>query len=173
MINRKALTALLIFLIPLILAIVFLALFSEEVPAQSHPIDLEKLRGLESVSVVISFEREGSSESLSRAIRNDVELELRRSGITVDATASSFLVVSIVANEGQIWVVHTGTELWQHVALVRDPSVTFGAITWSAVGRLNTFSTKNQFLLGIQRVAIDLVKEFCNAYLVANSRKEE
>ena len=34
MINRKALTALLIFLVPLILAIVFLALFSEEVPAQ-------------------------------------------------------------------------------------------------------------------------------------------
>ena len=155
------------------MSIVFLAIFSVGVLAQSHPIDLEKLRGLESVGVVISFEREGSSESLSRAIRNDVELELRRSGITVDVAASSFLVISIVAHEGQIWVAHTGAELWQHVALVRDPSVMFGAITWSAVSRLNTFSTRDQFLQGSQRVAIDLVKEFCNAYLVANSGKEE
>ena len=49
MINRNALTALLIFMIPLILAIVFLALFSEKVPAQ----DLRSLQGLESVSLIV------------------------------------------------------------------------------------------------------------------------
>ena len=148
MINRKALTALLIFLIPLILAIVFLALFSEEVPAQEAPIVQEgispALKGLRSVVVLVTdLDPSAVNASLSKdQIKTDVELRLRRNGITVDESletsrGTSYLYIQVDSLETEgTFVSNNRVSIRETVEIIgpnesTKRSLIHGVVTWS------------------------------------------
>ena len=162
------------------LAIVFLALFSLEVLAQqilrsSTP---QVLQGLESMNVIVETLRPDAMNAglstdqviglmaLGELLKTDVELILRRNGITVDESSRSFLSIQVQAMENRGgFSVCLRIELEERVTL-RNKTV-LGVTTWSTAF-MQFFSNRNRFVQGTRQTLRDMADEFCNAYLAAN-----
>lgn len=159
---------------------VFLVIFSVGVLAQSHRIDLEKLRGLESINVVVV----DSEEDLTRDLTTAIELELRKKGITINENSSSTLYVDIArGNRGtrgntRLWEGTTYVALHEWVFLERNPSMRISTSTWErgyedragSASREETiiYPDKREYLRGMREEVLMKVQTFCNAYLRAN-----
>jgi len=162
------------------MSIVFQVLFSVGVLAQSHPIDLGKLRGLESINVVVV----DSEEDLTRDLTTFIELELRRNGIAIDENSSSTLYVDIARGtrgtieNTRLWEGATYVALHEWVFLERDPSIRISTATWERGYEDRTGSTsreettiypdKREYLRGMREEVLAKVQAFCNDYLKAN-----
>lgn len=159
---------------------VFLVIFSVGVLAQSHRIDLEKLRGLESINVVVV----DSEEDLTRDLTTAIELELRKKGITIDENSSSTFYVDIARGtrgtrgNTRLWEGTTYVALHEWVLLERDPSMRISTSTWErgykdragSTSREETiiYPDKREYLRGMREEVLTKVQAFCNAYLRAN-----
>ena len=137
------------------------------------PEERASLKGVTAFAVVV----EPISDQLSKAglttdyIKTDVELRLRKSGITVTPTASGMLYVNVYAREHRACSIytlgmHVGFE--QLVSLKRDPSISVPATTWStdAVGTVGVENVR-----AVREAIGDLVDQFINVYLEQNPKK--
>ena len=96
---------------------------------------IESLRGLKAVNVVIEDlgpDEENLGLTKSR-IHTQMELRLRRSGITVLEDAIPFLYININVKKVPIglYAVATEVSLKQQVYLVRDSSIEISGVTWN------------------------------------------
>ncbi len=145
------------------------------------------LVGLRGVGVLIeSIDSEIEKAGLSVSIlRTDVELELRRSGITVlpsiaelsppavlerMAAGDPYLYVNVNAlrSPAGYYVYSVHVELQQGARLVRDPKMTVHAATWNS-GSAGTVGLAGLSMLR-ERVR-DHVDRFANDYLAANPKR--
>jgi hypothetical protein len=142
----------------------------------------ETLKGLHGLHVVVEklnpeLERDGLA---TRQIQVDIELRLRKAGITVfspgeanKADGPTVLHVTVDAVRGDdvlenLYAVHMGVELWQTVYLYRlEKSPAFAAATWTIRG---TAFVGREKLDGVRSYLADQVDEFINDYLTANSK---
>ena len=112
-------------------------------------------------------------------LMTDVELMLRRNGITVSRNATPFwnrLHIVIAAIEDVTvsgkplrFSVCTEVELLEVVSLERDPGILTFASTWDT-GGINTFPDRNSAAQGVRQRVRDYVDEFSNDYLAMNPR---
>ena len=142
----------------------------------------QTLQGLHGVRVVVEtlnpeLERDGLA---TRQIQADVEIRLRKAGITVfspseanKADSPAVLHVMIDAVKGDdllenLYAVHTRVELWQVVYLRRlEKSPAFAAATWTI---RSTSLVGKEKLDGIRSYLAGGVDEFINDYLAANPK---
>ena len=110
-------------------------------------------------------------------IRTDVELKLRQAGITVltqqewlSTAAAPYLYVNVQAikNQAHMYAFSADVELRQRATLVRDPSMSVLATTWSATGIIGTVGS--QIVASVREDVRDLTDQFINAYLAANPK---
>ena len=138
--------------------------------AQSSKI--ESLRGLQAVSVVIEdLGPDAESLGLTKSrLHSQVELRLRRSGITVLEDAIPFLYININLKKVPtgLYAVATEVSLKQQVYLVRDSSIEITGVTWK-VGSVGTVG-EDRFAKSILNHVTRYVDEFANDYLAANPR---
>ncbi len=138
--------------------------------AQSSKI--ESLRGLRAISVVIEDlgpDEESLGLTKSR-LQTQVELRLRRSGITVLEDAIPFLYININVKKVPtgLYAVATEVSLKQQVYLVRDSSIEITGVTWN-VASVGTVG-ENRLARSILDHVGKYVDEFANDYLAANPR---
>jgi hypothetical protein len=142
----------------------------------------ETLKGLHGLHVVVEklnpeLERDGLA---ARQIQVDIELRLRKAGITVfsqgevnKADGPTLLHVRVDAVKGDdvlenLYAVHMGVELWQAVYLYRlEKSPAFVAATWTIRG---TAFVGREKLNDVRSYLAGQVDEFINDYLTANSK---
>jgi hypothetical protein len=142
----------------------------------------ETLKGLQGIRVVVEMlnpelERDGLA---ARQIQVDVELRLRKAGITVysqdeanKADRPGVLHVMVDAVKGDdflrnLYAVHTSVELWQVVHLHRlNKSPAFVAATWTIRGMALVGKEKLQDARSYLAVGVD---EFINDYLTDHSK---
>ena len=142
----------------------------------------ETLKGLHGLHVVVEklnpeLERDGLA---ARQIQVDIELRLRKAGITVfsqgevnKADGPTLLHVRVDAVKGDdvlenLYAVHMGVELWQAVYLYRlEKSPAFVAATWTIRG---TAFVGKEKLNDVRSYLAGQVDEFINDYLTANSK---
>ncbi|MCC6543717.1 MAG: hypothetical protein IT392_04340 [Nitrospirae bacterium] len=148
-----------------------------QVLAGDDALGLRSLRGLKGIRVVVEgLEPEAEKDGLIREqIRNDVELRLHKAGIKVytkdefpTATGIPSLDVNVTAkkhNETSLYYYNISVNLFQRVALIRDPDINGFGTTWFTgwVGAVSSRRIRNV------RVHInDCVDEFISDYLIAN-----
>ena len=165
MINRKT-----------ILAMMFIILFSVEVPGQESR-QREALQGLKMVDVAVDLTGDARSLVSSGQLRTDVVLMLRRNGITISGNATPFwnrlhiVIAAIedvtVSGKALRFSVSTEVELLEVVSLERDPGILTFASTWDT-GGINTFPNKNSAAQGLRKQVRDYVDQFSNDYLAMN-----
>lgn len=142
----------------------------------------QTLQGLHGLRVVVEtlnpeLERDGLA---NRQIQVDIELRLRKAGITVfsqgeanKADGPAVLHVMVDAVKGDdflenLYAVHTSIELWQVVYLHRlEKSSAFAAATWTIQG---TALVGKEKLDDVRRYLAGGLDEFINDYLAANSK---
>jgi len=148
--------------------------------ARDLPGERESLAGLAGVHLVVEdmkpdVERYGLTRS---ALRRDVELRLRQTGIRVlsviewaevPPTPSLTLRVTALRNEAGSYAVSVALDLVQDVRLVRDPTITAPTATWQATGTLATHGAR--MLPEVREGVCDLVDQFLNDYMAANPKR--
>jgi hypothetical protein len=157
-----------------------IALFFVAAPGAAAQVaaENESLIGLKAVRVITEkldadVEKLGLRQS---DIMTDVELRLRRSGITVlgretgpITAAQGVLVVDLSlssTNENRGFIYRIDVELMQPVLLKRNVQLDFLATTWSSDGLFGlTFRDK---LRDIRNSVLDQVDKFVNSYLAMN-----
>jgi hypothetical protein len=130
------------------------------------------LKGVNSVLVAVEdldpvAERDGLTQS---RIQTDVELRLRRSGVTVDPTSQYILYVNVntVRTDGGLYAYNIEVSFAQAVALLRDPEVVLHVVpTWS-VGYVGTIRANR--LPNVRSRVIDHVDKFITAYRAQNPK---
>ena len=134
------------------------------------------LKGLPGVWVWV----EDFSDDAKRAgfnqqtFQTDVELKLRLAGIKILTEQErmftsgipylSLLVNPLHDQHGEIAAYGTRLHLWQGVRLIREPSITAFASTWSVSG------VGYGKLSGVRNSVKDLVDQFINAWLSVNPK---
>ena len=138
------------------------------------------LAGLTGMYVsVVPISDEAQRDGLDATqIRTDVELKLRQAGIAVltqdewrSTMGAPYLFVSVQTfkNPAHVYAYSADVELRQLVTLVRDPSKSVLAPTWSATGILGTVGP--QKVGSVREDVRDLTDQFINAYLAANPKR--
>ena len=133
---------------------------------------VESLKNLKAIDVVVEgVSSEGRQTGLTTdQIETDVELQLRKVGITIDESVSEYLYVNanIMKLESRdSYIYGISVAVWQPAYLRRDSSIlTFGAATWdkSTVGITPGNFAKNN----IREAIRELVDQFLNDYLSVN-----
>ena len=131
------------------------------------------LKGVDSVLVVVEDLEPGAERDglLQSQLQTDVELRLRRSGITVDPTSSYILYVNVnsVRTEGGLYAYNIEISFAQAVRLLRNPETVLHFIpTWS-VGSVGTIRANR--LRNVQSRVIEYVDKFITAYLEQNPKQ--
>jgi hypothetical protein len=142
----------------------------------------ETLKGLHGLRVIVEMfnpelERDGLA---ARQVQLDVELRLRKAGITVfsqdeanKADSPAVLHVMVDAVKGDdflqnLYAIHTSVELWQVVYLHRpEKSPAFAAATWTIQGTALVGKETLQEVRSYLAVGVD---EFINDYITAHSK---
>ncbi len=147
-------------------------------PAQSDSSAKETLRGLKGIAVLIGsispeMARDGMEED---QLRTDIELRLRRAGITVlkvvpkpTTPNGAYLYVSIDSFRSAtgVYAFSVRVELLQEVSLTRNPSIKSVVATWK-VGSTGLMSVTQ--VRRIRETMGDLVDRFANDYLTVNPK---
>ena len=161
------------------LAIVSLVLFSAEVPAQDVVSGRAGLQGLKQVGVVIDLSEGAINAGLTfNQVTNDVELRLRRNGITVNGSGDSFLYVGInvvaldfgVGGRSVGFAANTEVEFREPVVFKRDPNKMTRGATWTTPSSMAISPNRNALVQGVRHEVRDMVDRFSNDYLTANPR---
>ena len=159
---------------PLSLLILFPCLFSIEVVAQRER-ERESLIGLEGIYVLAEdLTSDASRGGLSRnRIEDYAELRLRRNGIRVTSSRVPFLAVVVTLREARMaggdlvgYVGGVDISVTQRVFLARNRNDVY-AKTWSS---FELFAcSKEDLWRYVQEILDDIIDEFSNDYLAANT----
>jgi len=164
------------------LLLFFLEGSNQIISAQTDAAEVKSLRGLQGVDVLIeSLPSDAKKAGVTkRQLRIEVEVELRKAGISVltedeslNAPGMSYLYVHVNAValteslEGS-YIFSVRVELKQYVYLGRDRSIGTTAITWQR-GAVGTVGTDN-FRKSVRETVRDYVNEFINDYLTVNPK---
>jgi hypothetical protein len=149
--------------------------------AQDRDYGRETLRGLNGLRVLIGdlkpdAERDGLQKT---TIQTDVELKLRLAGIKVLTQTETMAapgrpclhirVATLSPEPGPgLYAYFIEASLLQQVRLERNPSTTFGAVTWFTTSRIGTVGSSN--LATIRDAIKEEVDVFINAYLSVNPK---
>jgi len=141
----------------LLAVLVFLCLFSvNDLYAQFQR---DALRGLKEISVIIEdLGGDARSGGLREAqLRTDVELSLRRNGITVSEAATPFLylVIAVVETGSGGYAAAIVVNLQEPVTLQREPFQSTTARTWERGKAL--ISPKGSFASDVREVVAEYV----------------
>ena len=112
-------------------------------------------------------ERDGLTRS---QLRTDVELRLRRAGVTVGPTLTGHLYVNVdtvKSDNGQTYAYNILVQYMQPVVLARDPKASIFATTWETGGVHMVAANR---LREVRRFVADYVDQFINAYLEQNPK---
>ena len=134
--------------------------------------EAETLRGLQAVHILVEalHADAGSIGLTKKQFQTDVELELRKAGITIGTSTSGYLyvyanIMKLSGVNGFAYDVDVSFE--QAGKLIRDPSILiFAASTWRK-GYLGA-SPRRGARSAIREVVRDFVSEFINDYLTVN-----
>ena len=136
-----------------------------------HAADLQTTRktlaGITTVQILVEGldPAAGSIGLTKESLRADVEVQLRTSGMQIVGESSTFVYVNIAlttdARSANILV-----ELYQPVTLLRNPTITSSAVTWSVGGVIANPSAR-----GIHDMLKDMIDEFIGAWSSVNRAK--
>lgn len=146
---------------------------------------IDALRGIKKMG--LQFHALGF-EGIESNLKRDVELELRKVGVTILSMndtkiedGSPLLVMGIHQMFSQtiltekcrevVFTINGNLELRQSVALERDPSLNVRAITWQTTNQKITVEKPD--IEAMQSVKKKLLDEFLNAYLKANPKNPD
>ena len=164
---------------PLILAFAFSLITALPLPlwADDGPLSRATLQGITAVRASILLtsndaQKDGLTED---QLQTDVELRLRKAGITVIGSSAQTLRVVVVAygvRDGsaiQSYAFLFSAALVQGIALTRDPSILALGETWSVAGVGTVGATR--FSRYVRDTLADLIDQFINAYLEQNPKR--
>jgi len=140
--------------------------------ATDSPVDRATLRGVDSVMVTVEEMKPDAERDGLRTtqIQTDVELRLRQSGIKVDSSSRCLLYVNVdtLKLDTGLYSFNIEVEFNQEVMLLRDPTITNLAPTWSVtmIGHAGADKLRN-----VRSFVIDLVERFIDAYREQNPKQ--
>jgi hypothetical protein len=144
------------------------------VPARpgDQPTDRATLKGLTTIMVVVErLTPEAERDGLTKEqLRTDVEVRLRKAGITVTSSVEEaylYLNVFTVKGSSELYAYHIRLEFNQEVILKRNRNVSLPAPTWS-LDLGGTVGAKK--LHEVRDDVADMVDKFINAYLEQNPK---
>ena len=162
----------------LLLLVIIIRFYIPELSAQTYVTEeRETLRGLRGCCVLIeSLDKEIVRAGLTRSVlKTDVELRLRKAGITVLTEEQSlrtpggpYLYVNINAikiERTDLFVYDAEVEFIQNVILSRNRSIETGATTWD-----HSFTGITPNLRTIRESVRDSIDRFMNDYLAVNPK---
>ena len=130
-------------------------------------VERQTLRGITVVDVLIEDLPSGAAAIglTTQSIQTDVELKLRMAGLQVVKGSLGYLYVNVsFTPNGRGTVIAVG--LNQLVKLLRDPSITTTASTWSVETVGMDLSAQD-----VRNIVKDKVDQFLNAWLSVNPRR--
>lgn len=165
---------------PLMAVLVLTVALACPVAAGEEPSAGAKLAGLSGVFVAVEEIRaDAERDGLFRStLQTDVELKLRQAGVRVltEAEASAtpgrpwlYLTVATYRGRENIYAYSIRLALLERAIPVRNPTISLGALTWRATGKLGLVGAEN--LSQLREPIRDTVDQFINAYLEANPKR--
>ena len=143
----------------------------------------QTLAGLRGVYVEVQLKTDEAQRSglTEVQLRTDVELRLREAGIKVVAfeqtgdtlgLPSLFVGVSAVPLKTLpgLYAISVTVDIFQPIALVRNPSTVAVGETWNAVGVCGAAGA-DHVEETVRKAVRDLMDQFINAYLAANPKR--
>lgn len=162
-----------------------LLVISAQAQSKAQRQDVESLRGLKGVRLVLMFGRAEAIEAgrrpeILKLLQSDAEARFAKAGIPLlknagelnNAPGSPQLVVTITMDKpnGYVFPVVTQSKLYQSAQLSRDPSVQLSLLTWET-GGVGVYELTNLEMLRTQ-VGTE-IDQFIKAYLAANPQPAE
>src|SRR6266487_6788482 len=166
-----------------VLALLSATLASPLVGQGDNSSSRQTLAGLRGVYVDVELKTDEAQRSglTEVKLRTDVELKLRQAGIKVVAFEETgdtlglptlFVGVSAVPLKtlGGLYAISVTVDIFQPIALVRNPSTVAVGETWQAAGVCGAAGADN--VEEIARKAVrDMTDQFINAYLAVNPKR--